>query len=147
MLSRKLPEPYTFFIDRCLGERTVPEALRAEGYAIRLHSELFEDAIEDAVWLPEVGRRNLVVLTKDRAIRRNKIERDAILTAGVVAFLLSSGDATAQAMASTIIGAMRSIHRALRRFPAPFIATVTAQGRVSVLYDAGGRLTPPKAVR
>jgi len=37
--------------------------------------------------------------------------------------------------------------RALRRFPVPFIARISAQGDVSVFEAAGKRFTPPRDIR
>src|SRR5688572_3484619 len=50
---RKPPEPLVFFIDRSLGRKKVPEALRAAGVEIRVHDELFPQGTLDVDWLRE----------------------------------------------------------------------------------------------
>src|SRR5438876_8403358 len=61
---RKPPESLVFFIDRSLGRKKVPEALRAAGLDIRVHDELFPQATQDAVWLMEAGAQRWVVITR-----------------------------------------------------------------------------------
>ena len=45
----------------------------------------------DSEWLPIVGADGLVVLTRDKRIRRRPIERQALLDHGVRACFLTSG--------------------------------------------------------
>ena len=55
----------TFFIDRCLGKRYIAKVLIDSGIAVEIHDDRFSQNIEDVNWLPEVGKRGWVVLTKD----------------------------------------------------------------------------------
>lgn len=60
-----LPE---FFVDRSLGRYAVPNALRAAGWTIRTHHEVYaerDEAVEDVEWLEYAGSSDLVVLTRD----------------------------------------------------------------------------------
>jgi hypothetical protein len=52
----------------------VAEALRAAGCTVEIHDRHFAQDAKDAEWLPEVGRRGWVVLTKDRHIRTRQSE-------------------------------------------------------------------------
>lgn len=45
----------------------------------------------DREWLPTVGTAGLVVLSRDKRIRRRPLERQALLDHGVRAFFLTSG--------------------------------------------------------
>jgi hypothetical protein len=45
------PERLIFFIDRSLGRKVVPGALRAAGEEIRIHDEHFPQDAKDEVWL------------------------------------------------------------------------------------------------
>ena len=64
----KLPEPYTFFVDRALGGKVIVGALRDAGHQAEAGDDHFETNAEDAVWLPEIGKRGWILLTKDKAI-------------------------------------------------------------------------------
>jgi uncharacterized protein with PIN domain len=95
----KPPEPFTWFVDRALGRRLAQE-LRAAGWKVEIHDDHFEQDAEDTLWLADVGRLGWVVLTKDKAIRRNAkvLHRFAVpLTASVtstghVTVLMAEGE-------------------------------------------------------
>jgi hypothetical protein len=53
--SQRLPEPWTFFVDRSLGGRVVAEALRAAGEAVEVHDDHFAVDAADQTWLADVG--------------------------------------------------------------------------------------------
>jgi hypothetical protein len=67
---RKPPEPLVFSIDRSLGRKKVPEALRAAGLDVRVHDELFAQATEDVAVLAAKLRflqYHILALTGDEA--------------------------------------------------------------------------------
>ncbi|HKQ70975.1 MAG TPA: hypothetical protein VJT73_16630 [Polyangiaceae bacterium] len=79
----RLPEPYTFFIDRCLGTGDVVKALRDIDLTVRLHDAIYPTQdTPDEDWLRDVGSRGWVVLTKDGRIRRNQAQITALMHAG-----------------------------------------------------------------
>ena len=59
------PEPLVFFVDRSLGRRIIPDALRAANAQVELHDDHFPQDARDQTWLAEAGKRGWVVLTKD----------------------------------------------------------------------------------
>ena len=79
-----------YFVDRSLGRKKVPEALRRAGATVEVHDDHFPQSTPDQIWLTEVGRRGWVVLTADKRIRYRTLERDALIAAGVQAFVLTS---------------------------------------------------------
>lgn len=97
-----MPPEVVFFLDRSLGRVHVSQALRALGARVEIHDDHFPLDARDADWLPEVGRRGWVVLMKDKRIRRNRLERDALLASGVRAFVLTSGNLTGPEMAEVL---------------------------------------------
>lgn len=52
----KLPEPFTYFVDRSLGRLVVVDALREAGETAIVHDDRFAMNTDDAVWLTEAGR-------------------------------------------------------------------------------------------
>jgi hypothetical protein len=125
-------EPYTFFTDRCLGTGDVCEVLRSAGVTVVAHDEVFGQSTEDVDWLPQVGRRQWVLLTKDKRIRRNQAELTALMNAGVAAFVLISGNLTGKQQGEAFAKASRRMHGMLRAHRAPFVATVTRDGSVQM---------------
>jgi hypothetical protein len=67
--------PITFFIDRCLGSKKVADALRNAGLTVEIHDAHFAPDALDVDWLPQVGARQWVVLTKDANISRRTSEK------------------------------------------------------------------------
>jgi hypothetical protein len=143
----KLVEPFTFFVDRSLGRVFVAAAFREAGHAIVVHDDEFEPDARDVDWLEAVGKRGWVVLTKDARIRTNALERDALLSSKVAAFMLGHGDLKGPQMAATFLAALPRMTKVLRRWDVPIIATVTADGGVSVIYANGARLERAKLVK
>ena len=143
----RLLEPYVLFVDRSLGGRVVADALRVAGEDVRAHDDLFAQDTDDEVWLADVGKRGWVVLTKDVLIRRDSLQRRALLAANVAAFVLARGDVTGSVMAGAFVAALPRMKKALRRFDVPFIASVTIKGEVALMFEAIGPTTPPKRVK
>lgn len=143
----RLVEPFTFFVDRSLGGAVVAAAVRASGHDVVVHDDVFAPDARDVDWLQVVGARRWVVLTKDAHIRTNALERGALLSSNVAAFMLGRGDMAGPRMASVFVTALPRIVKAVRRWEAPMIATVTASGSVSVLYAHGERLRVAKLVK
>src|SRR5260221_3638060 len=85
-----LPEPLVFFIDRSLGRRVIPNALRDAGARVEVHDDHFSQDAQDQVWLDEAGKRCCVVLTKDKHLRYRAVETNGLMSAKVRAFVLTT---------------------------------------------------------
>ena len=143
----RLPEPYTFFVDRALGGKVVAEALRTAGEQTEAHDDLFPQDTDDVDYLGPVGQQGWVLLTKDKNIRRNELERAALIASGVACFALTSGNLRGPEMAQAFVTALPRIKRVLGRFAPPFVAIVGAVGTVTVIMDAKGTLARPKVIK
>ena len=100
----KPPDSPTFFVDRSLG-RKLASALTAAGVAAITHDELFAEDTPDEEWLTRAGREGWIVLTKDKLIRKRRLERDALIAANVRAFVFTGGNMSGVEMAESIVGA------------------------------------------
>ncbi len=122
-----LLEQTTFFADICLG-RHVGESLRAAGMKVEFHLDHFTADAPDDEWLPSVGVKQWVVLTKDKAIRRKPSEREQVISAKIRMFTLPSGNMTGDEMTSLFLNNRLKMARFLRKQPPPFIAVVNWSG-------------------
>ncbi len=122
--------------NRCFG-KNVGIALRQAGLQVELHEDHFADDTDDATWISEVGQRGWVVLTKDKAIRRNSVELQAVVAANVRMFTLTSGNMTGEEMGRVFIANRLNMGRFIKNHPPPFIARVSASG-VAIVYPANG---------
>jgi len=125
-----------FFIDRCLGKRLIAKAFQNSGIAFEIHDDHFGQNAIDVDWLPEIGKRGWVVLTKDAKIGKNHLERMAVTNAGISMFTLASQNLSGKQMADIFLGAVTKMQEFVRTHPAPFIAKVYRDGRVEMWFDA-----------
>ena len=97
-----------------------------------MHPDHFADDISDEEWLPVVGAKGWVVLTNDKRIRHRRIECQALLAAGIKAFVLTAGHLSSAAAAEIWVRQLPKIERLAISRPAPFIAHVN-QARVTIM--------------
>jgi len=129
------PEDYTFFLDENLHNcRPVVEALISAGFRHERHADHFSPGTEDSRWLPLVGTRRWLLLTVDKNIRFNELERRAVEQFGVRAFVFASVNLGARQMAEALAKAVADIVKLCNRQPAPFIASITKSGGVHLRY-------------
>jgi hypothetical protein len=129
-----------FFIDRSLGRRIVPDALRAAGLTIHTMAAVYGEQIGqrllDETWLLDVGQRGWVVLMKDDAIRRRPAERDALIAGGVRAFCLTNAQLKGEEQARRFVANLGRILRQAGR-PGPYIYGVYER-RIDRLWPREG---------
>lgn len=148
--SRRLPEPWEFFVDRSLGAHEVVSVVRSsclERERVHVHDDLFVQDAEDTEWLAAVGARRWIILTKDANIRWNDIERNALISARAAVFALGRQDIPGPTMGAVFGSALPQIRTALRRFDVPLFGQVTIDGAVSIYIAGGADLRPPKHLR
>lgn len=126
------PDELIFFVDRCLGAHTVPDALRAAGARVEVHAAHFTPNATDEEILRFVGERGWVFLSKDENIMRRKAERQALLDAHVAAFILNMGNAKGPVIAAAFVSALDRMTRICRTHERPVLATVSSSGAVAV---------------
>ena len=116
---------------------------------MEIHADHFEPTSPDAEWLPAVGRRGWVVLTRDRHILTRYLEVRALLLANTHAFVLKSkSKLTGAEMAAAFKAAYRDMCQLIDRHEPPFLARVTATGHVAEIEGYKkivGRIQPPAA--
>lgn len=97
----------TFFLDRGLGSRIVPNALRAAGWVLETMDERYgkdeSQQIEDVRWIEEATLRGDILLCKDLAITRNLVEARVIYMSGARIFALSNAGVVGKEMASIFL--------------------------------------------
>ncbi|WP_414755549.1 hypothetical protein [Anabaena sp. CCY 9910] len=130
------PQSITFFIDRCLGNKCIVEKLRSAGLTIEIHDEHFAKDAQDVDWLPEVGKRGWVVLTKDGKISNNCLERIAVARAEIKMFTFASQSLSGEEMAEILLKVIVKMQGFVRKHPAPFIAKIYRDGKISMWKDS-----------
>jgi predicted nuclease of predicted toxin-antitoxin system len=124
--------PITFFIDRCLGSKRVVTALREAGLTVEIHEDHFAPDALDVEWLPQVGEREWVVLTKDANISRRTLEKMAVARAGIRLFILASQNLASSEMIDILVQAIEPMKNLVHNHPAPFIAKIYRNHQVAM---------------
>ena len=125
----------TFFIDRCLGSKRIVTALRQAGLTVEIHDDNFAPDALDVNWLPIVGERGWVVLTKDANIARRTLEKMAVARSGVCLFILTSQNLSGSDMIEILTKAIVPMQNLVRKHPAPFIAKIYRDSGVEIWRD------------
>jgi len=123
----------TFFLDYQIGRFVVADALRAAGANVEVHIDHFAQAAPDAEWIPEVGRRGWVLITKDQHIRRNPLERSAYQSAGLRGFVVTGGDLNGPEMASLLVRLLPGMVRRVAGRAGPLMFSISRGGIFSKL--------------
>jgi predicted nuclease of predicted toxin-antitoxin system len=128
------PEALVFFVDRSLGRRIVPDALRDAGARVELHDDHFPQDAQDQVWLAEAGKRAWIVLTKDKHLRYRAVETNALMSAEVRAFVLTArGDLSGAEIGEIFVKALPAMRKLCAMDSRPFVAHVSRDGSVSIM--------------
>ncbi|GAB1540925.1 hypothetical protein NUACC21_35940 [Scytonema sp. NUACC21] len=125
-----------FFVDRCLGSKRVVETLRNSGVSIEIHDDHFPRDAQDVDWLPEVGKRGWVILTKDAKIGKRTSEKFAVVSAKIKMFVLASQSMSGEQMIEAFLKAIVPTQEFVRKYPAPFIAKIFRDGHIEMWKDA-----------
>jgi hypothetical protein len=123
-----------FFADQCLSGRAIPRALtEASGYAAELFAHHFDLDTPDVDWLPEIGDRRWILVTKDRHIEQRPLEREAIINAKVRAFILTERNMSSKVMVALLKHAMPRMLSVIDTHQAPFIFGIDLTGTLTQL--------------
>ncbi|MDC0666892.1 hypothetical protein [Nannocystis radixulma] len=139
----RLHEPFTFFVDECLGGMVVLAALRAWCDAARGESiKTLPQGTLDVEWLPQAGENGWVCFSKDRQMHKRPNELQAIIKSGVGLFTLGEGSGAQHAR--LIVDGLPMIRRLAKQLDRAFIARLEPDGNILVTYANGERLADPR---
>lgn len=123
----------TFFLDHQIGRFVVAEALRATGAKVEVHLDHFPGSTPDTEWLPEVGRRGWVLVTKDQNIRRNPLERAAYESARIRGFVVTGKDMGGKELGELLVRCLSGMLRRTAGRTGPLLFTISRGGTFTKL--------------
>jgi predicted nuclease of predicted toxin-antitoxin system len=104
-----------FFVDNNLGLKLVT-GLRDLGYTNIEHlQETFKEDTIDEVWLKHVGENGLILITKDKKIRKNPKEKQALIRHKIIAFYLGGSQVGIRETSKQIINAWEKMELTAKR--------------------------------
>jgi predicted nuclease of predicted toxin-antitoxin system len=128
--SVKPRERPTFFVDRSLGGKIVPEALRDAGASVVALGALFPPDAKDEEWLARCGVEGWVVLTRDKRLRYRPAEIAALRESGCLVFVLTAGEMTGPSMAEVLTRHLARMTEIAMTAERPAIYRITAAGMI-----------------
>src|SRR5260370_39898673 len=133
-------EPFVVFLDETSHNcAPIHRALESAEIEFVQHGSKFRSGEFDEVWLPVVGNAGWAVLTCDKRIRYNQLEREKIIEHGIREFVFTSGNLNGAQMGEILKKALPSMRRMFHEYPAPFIATISKAGLITVRFDKNGK--------
>ena len=132
----QLEQPPRFFLDRSLGRKAVPEALRADGWDLITLAEHYgmpaDEQVADTEWIEEAAKRGWLILMKDKRIRHRQAEIAAVAEHKARCFVITRGDLPSADMVQRFITNKPAILMAAAQ-PGAYIYSVQTD-RISRLY-------------
>lgn len=100
------------------------------GVRFERHLAHFPRGTPDETWLPTVGSKGWVLLTADKSIRYNFLEKRALEQYAVREFVFASGNMSGEDMVAALELALPKMRRLARKLEPPFVAGITCIGEV-----------------
>lgn len=128
------PKLRPIFLDENLAGKRLPEGLRKDGLTVKLLHEEFQRGISDPDLLPQIGKQDWILLTKDDQIRRRPLEIEAFIAARLRVFVFESAEMTSAEMLDAFRKALPVVGRVAKKQKPPFVMRVGKTGRVTPLW-------------
>src|SRR5882762_1001090 len=110
------------------------ETLTNLGVRFERHLTHFSPGTIDETWLPLVGSKGWVLLTSDKRIRYNLLEKHALEVHAVREFVFTSGNMSGQDMATALELALKKMRNFCARTKPPFVASITRTGEIHLRW-------------
>jgi hypothetical protein len=112
------------FVDRSLGALQLPALLREAGFTLTTmrehYGEVEAQRIADVEWIALTAERGWIGFHKDAEIRRNEVERKAVVETKARMFCVPRADVTAADLAARYVTNLPAIAAAAQA-PGPYI--------------------------
>jgi PIN domain-containing protein len=133
--SPSQPKKFVLYLDEnpC-NSRAIHGVLNNVGIRFERHLAQFPPGTLDEVWLPLVGSEGWVLLTTDKRIRYNFLEKRALEENVVREFVFTSGNMSGQDMAAALELAIPKMIRLCGKLKPPFVAAITRTGEVHLRW-------------
>jgi hypothetical protein len=116
----------------------IHSALSAAGVEFVRHGSLFSPGTLDVDWLPVVGEKRWALLTSDKSIRYNQLEKEKIIQYKIREFVFASGNLSGAMMGEALGKALPKMKRLFAEYGEVFIAYLSQSGTVEVRFDEYG---------
>jgi hypothetical protein len=134
-LSPSPPDDFVLYLDENLcNTRAILDTLTKLGVRFERHLAHFSPGTLDETWLPTVGSKGWILLTSDKRIRYNLLEKRALKAHAVREFVFTSGNMSGQDMAAGLEVGLNKMRTLCARNKPPFVASITRSGEVHLRW-------------
>lgn len=130
-------EDITFFADRSSGKQ-LAERLKEIGLNIEKHDDHFEQNTLDVVWLEECGNRDWVIISSDKAIKKNFLEKQALMKSNLASFFFTTANLISEQQFQIVEKAIKRIANVISSNKKPFIAKLDKESGVEIWTNHKG---------
>lgn len=130
-------EDITFFADRSSGKQ-LAERLKEIGLNIEKHDDHFEQNTLDVVWLEECGNRDWVIISSDKAIKKNFLEKQALMKSNLASFFFTTANLISEQQFQIVEKAIKRIANVISSNKKPFIARLDKESGVEIWTNHKG---------
>jgi hypothetical protein len=128
-------DDFVLYLDENLcNSAAILAVLRKLEVRFERHLDHFSRGAPDELWLPAVGAHGWTLLTADKRIRYNLLERRALKINSICEFVFASGNLSGNDMAGALEAAMHKMRRLRRNTKPPFVAAITKKGEVHLRW-------------
>ena len=128
-------EEFVLYLDENLcNSGAILDTLTKLAIRFERHLAHFPRGTLDKTWLPLVGSSGWVLLTTDKRIRYNFLEKRALEENAVREFVFTSGNMSGQDMAAALELALPKMRRLCHKRKPPFVAAITRIGEVHLRW-------------
>jgi PIN like domain len=124
-------EQTVFYLDESIYSHVLAAAIPAAGAQVRTPQDAAGFGATDEQWLGVVSKPGWIVLMRDQRVRYRELEKRALASAGVGAFVFTGGQATAAETANVICKLLPKFARINRSERKPFLYTFGLGGSLS----------------
>jgi hypothetical protein len=137
------------FLDRDQGSKRMPAILREAGITVRWHAgEGFPSKeTDDSAWIRTVASKGYIIVTSDKSIENDPIERQAVIESKAKVFFLDEKNSRAVHWAAAIIVSKQRIYELVRENEGPFFMNVVRKSNSMVYHfrvpEMEAQVNPP----
>jgi hypothetical protein len=123
----------TWFLDRTHACRETGRQLRKAGVTVIKHREVYaQDDLEDPVWLRECAAKGWIIISGDKGLHADGINRQAVIQSGAKVFILDDSSSKGIEWASALVTGRKKIEALAEHNFGPFYVWIEKNGDAHV---------------
>jgi hypothetical protein len=132
----KPPKTFQIYLDENLCNcRPIIQTLNLAKIIFHKHLDNFPAGTPDHEWLPFVGANRYLLVTLDKRLRFNELERAAIRTHNIQCCEFSGGSIGGIKMSEALNSVLPKMVKLKKHYRKYFVASISPSGEVKIVWD------------